>query len=223
MKNLYFLLVMFFFSLQISAQELLKIEYLAWGNCCIKDHNSASSCKNTMGEVLTELQLSNGEFLFFHHTHGGHAMGWTKQKEPYMRKYLKTNFWQAKKNLSKDKYVVYHVGDCYWLEPIVYKGTLIIKEAKVREIKKEYKGSLNGDFSYDSFWLGLTGGGGGRGKISGSMSGGTKTVVNIIFENGTYASIDASDDPIWLETKKGMKVKHYKVRDTKLYKLCFID
>jgi len=172
-----------------------------------------------------QVLLSNGHYLYRKgnhlHLYGAMALppsiSWLNSKGK-----IKTNLSDFR-DVPKDKAFIYHVGQTYWVETISYKGTLTIKSVKVHEVKRETSASLNGDFSHDGFLALFKGTGGGygnaNGKISGSMRGGTKTVVNLVFDNGTYASIEAADEPIWLDAEAGMKVKLYKLRDTKLYEL----
>lgn len=92
-----------------------------------------------------------------------------------------------------------------------------IKYAKIRQVSSEFNASLYGSFSYGTF-LSI---GGGRGNISGNASGGKRTLVNIVFTDNTSTSIEASEDPIWLEAAAGMKVEHYKCGTCNIYKLLF--
>lgn len=93
----------------------------------------------------------------------------------------------------------------------------IIKYAKIHQVSKDFNASLYGSFSYGTF-LSI---GGGSGSISGNASGGKRTLVNIVFTDNTSTSIEASEDPIWLEAAAGMKVEHYKCGTCNIYKLLF--
>ena len=211
MKKLLFLLAMLLLPLVVSAQEFLKIEVAEFEFVCTDDSWFFHKCDKGF-RCPTEIILSNGEKL---RRFKGHH-----NRESYQKwfdshgKICKTDVFNLKEDFSKDKTFIYHTGNVYLLASMNYERTYTIKEITVREVKRENEASLNGNFSLTSFFFLHS-----KGKISGSMRGGTKSVVNVFFENGGYASIDASDDPIWLEAKAGMKVKLYILRDTKLYEL----
>jgi len=222
MKKLLFLLVMLLLPLGVSAQEFLRIEDVEYDNVCSSQNGGFFSPHRHKWDrrMPKKLLLSDGHYLKRggNHLYFDGGIYWMKDHCCEIKTNL-PNF----REVSKDKDFIYHVGKLYLVETITYKGTLTIKSATVHEVKTETSAALNGDFSYNgflAFWKGIGGGiGKARGKISGSMRGGQKTVVNLIFDNGTYASIEASDEPIWLEAKTGMKVKLYKLRDAKLYEL----
>ena len=229
MEKLLFLLVMLLLPFGVSAQEFLKIEDVDYDKICSVKHTNEAFRRSQPHKwdlrTPKKVLLSNGLYLSRWGTHLYSYIEWLEKRVYWTDnddEYIKTNLSDFR-DVPKDKCFIYHIGKTYWVETISYKGTLTIKSVKVREVKRETSASLNGDFSYDSFFALFegTGGGGGsaNGKISGSMRGGTKTVVNLIFDNGTYASIEASDEPIWLEAEAGMKVKLYKLRNTKLYEL----
>lgn len=92
-----------------------------------------------------------------------------------------------------------------------------IKYAKIRQVSSEFIASLSGCFSYQTF-LSV---GAGKARVNGKSSGGTKTVVNIVFTDNSYACIEASDDPIWLEAAPDMMVEYYKCGTYNIYKLLF--
>ncbi len=93
----------------------------------------------------------------------------------------------------------------------------IIKYAKIRQVSDEFNASLYGCFGYNSF-LSISKG---IGRVKGEASGGKRTVVNVVFTDNSSTSIEASEDPIWLEAKANMKVEHYKCGTYNIYKLLF--
>ncbi len=93
----------------------------------------------------------------------------------------------------------------------------IIKYAKIHQVSEDFNASLYGSFSYTSF-LSISKA---IGRAKGEASGGKKTIVNVVFTDNTSASIEASEDPIWLEAAAGMKVEHYKCGTCNIYKLLF--
>ena len=200
MKKLFFILIAMLIAFQATSQEFIKIEW------CRLDKNNHWI-----------MHFADGSEIYYYYDDGYHRFCNGKHYR------VTTNFkWHESYNPKNG--VIWHSGNTYTYEPIVYRDTYTIKKAVTREVNVETQANINGTFSYNSFFAFVTvlgGGGGGKakGSISGSMRGGTKTVVNIFFGEGKYASIVAADDPIWLEAKPGMKVKHYTVRDTNLYEL----
>lgn len=110
--------------------------------------------------------------------------------------------------------LVYKSGNNYEVINLQKTGTLIIKKVATHQVSSDFNASLKGDFSYHSFIVGN-----GSGSIRGSASGGTRTIVNVFFDNGTSATIEASKDPIWLDAEAGMKVEHHVYKDMNIYKL----
>jgi len=97
-------------------------------------------------------------------------------------------------------------------------ATYTIKKVSVHEVTSEFTASMNGDFSYK--WANfIINKGEAKGSISGSAKGGMRTIVNIFFDNGKYATIEASSDPIWLDAEPGMQVEHYRIGDKNFYNL----
>ena len=93
-------------------------------------------------------------------------------------------------------------------------GTYTIKKVSVHDVNSEFTASMKADFSYRSFLYRRA-----SGSASGSAKGGTRTIVNIFFENGKKATIEASSDPIWLDAEPGMQVEHYRIGDKNFYNL----
>ena len=200
MKKLFFILVAMFVAFQATSQEFLTVEH-SW----IDKHGYPG------------VRLSNGVEVF--HL-GGDSKGsfYSSSRKETCR----TNF--KKRTKYPKGAIIYHQGTIYEFEKIIPRGTYTITKVSTREINVETQAHINGAFSYNSFlaFISAFGGGGGgkaKGSFSGSMQGGTKTVVNVFFGDGKYASITAAEDPIWLEAKPGMKIEHYTVRDVNLYKL----
>ena len=110
--------------------------------------------------------------------------------------------------------LVYKSGNNYELVNLQKRGVLTIKKVSTHQVSSEFNASLNGDFSYRSFIVGR-----GSGSLRGSASGGTRTIVNVFFDNGTSATIEASKDPIWLDAEAGMKVEHSTYKSINIYKL----
>ena len=98
-------------------------------------------------------------------------------------------------------------------------GTYTIKKVSVHEVTSEFTASMNGDYSYKWAHVLIAGGGKAKGSVSGSAKGGPRTIVNIFFENGKKATIEASEDPIWLDAEPGMQAEHYQLGDKNFYNL----
>lgn len=112
--------------------------------------------------------------------------------------------------------LVYKSGKSYDIVDLQNMGTLTIKKVTVHQVSSEFSASIKGDFSYHSFIIGN-----GSGNIRGSATGGRRTIVNVFFDNGMAATIEASSEPLWLDAEPGMKVEHYRYRDINVYKLQF--
>ncbi len=110
--------------------------------------------------------------------------------------------------------LVYKSGMTYDLVNLQKRGILTIKKISSHQVSSEFSASIKGDFSYHSFIIGN-----GSGSIRGSASGGTRTIVNVFFDDGTYATIEASKDPIWLDAEPGMNVEYSTYKDMNIYKL----
>jgi len=206
MKKLLFFLAVFVFSVNAEAQlkpqtEIVTIEQVSW----------------TAGENLFTgkpfytggtMRLSDGDVLFFY----PNGKVWNRHKQQLIQGDLKIGgHYQIGTYIEK-------CGDEYNIVSLLKVSDKKIRYVKIREVSAEFSGSINGVWSYGSF-LGLIGRG--RGYISNEISGGKKTVVNVVFTDGIAVSIDASEDPIWLEAAVGMTAEHYTLGHKDIYKLCF--
>lgn len=91
-----------------------------------------------------------------------------------------------------------------------------IKEAKIYQVTAENKSSMYGAFSYSGYLHKEA-----KGEIKANSSGGPRTIINVIFTDNTFVSLDVADDPIWFEAKKGMNVEIYECNNATFYKLLF--
>ncbi len=194
MKKIAILIVVLFTALQASAQ-LVSIEAVQW-------ETTRHTCEGTVF-------LSNGENLIV-------ARVFEQLKA------CKENGEKVSTNISPGvSYpkgtLVQKTGCVYTLVRLHKIADKVIKYASTREVSSAFSGEMSGSFSYGSF-LAI---GGGSGSISGQFSGGTKTVVNVVFTDNSSCSIDVSADPLWLEAQKGMNVEHYRAGTYNVYKLCF--
>ena len=173
----------------------------------------------TVEKVYTEfenkhLMLSNGDVIYYGSGGGEYARRVTAEK--WVDDRIKIDF-NGIKEIGKGTYV-YHSGDYYSVEKIEIVGVKTIKLVTVGPVETGIDGSIKGAFSYNDFIIETA-----RGSFKGSVKGGRKDVVNVIFTDGTAISLDLSSDPLWREAKDGMKVSVYKIRRTYLYKPRFSE
>lgn len=126
----------------------------------------------------------------------------------------------------------YTPGTLFYLDDNIFEvvekrkvGVYTIARVTTRNVSAQLAAQLNGNITFGSFGalfrgIGL-GAGAGSGSIQGSAAGGTETIVNVIFTNRKAVSIKASDNPLWLEAKPGMKVIQYKMRHLDVYEVVF--
>ena len=126
----------------------------------------------------------------------------------------------------------YAPGTLFYLDDNIFEvveqrkvGVYTIARVATRNVSAQLAAQLNGNITFGSFGalfrgIGL-GAGAGSGSIQGSAAGGTETIVNVIFTNRKAVSIKASDNPLWLEAKPGMKVIQYKMRHLDVYEVVF--
>ena len=98
-------------------------------------------------------------------------------------------------------------------------GVYTIQMASVHEVNSDFSANMNVDFSYKLAFVVLAGGGKATSQAIGSAKGGSRTIVNIFFDNGKKITIEASTDPIWLDAEPGMQVEHYRIGSKDYYNL----
>lgn len=130
------------------------------------------------------------------------------------RKSVRLNF-NGNKVYPKGTMLEKH-GNYYELVTRRKVGYKEIKRVRVHEVFSEFKASLNGGFTYNSFLWSR-----GKGSINGNASGGSRTIINVIFTDNTSVTVNAADDPIWLDAEPGMTVAHYKYNSNDVYELQF--
>ena len=217
MKKFIISLIALIFSLEVGAQEFLTVEDVAYVNCCAKtgDHWRWSCNEKPFAKVILSdgtVVAPNNEILY----------GYTAKSPGEKSRSIKTNLTDGRRLKQGD--LIYHTGDYYWHETKKFQKQVVIKNVVIREIKGAYSGSINGSFGYNSFFAFvslLAGGGGGKakGSASGSFQGGTYTVANVTFTDGSHASILVTEDGFWYEAKPGMKVNVSKLRKATIYEL----
>lgn len=111
--------------------------------------------------------------------------------------------------------LVQKTGKLYKLVDLKKVGVYTIDRVRTHTVTAEQAESMAGDFSYRGIFTYRRA----EGKIKSSVSGGSRTIVNVYFTNGQYATIEASNDPIWLDAEKGMQVEHYQWSNVNVYKI----
>ena len=221
MKKLFFILVAMFVAFQATSQEFLKVEDVTYEKSCVVDHSKdglfswTPHNKKNFAVVI----LSDGTVLA---PYDNIRVGYTAKSPREKSRDIKTNLTDGRRLKQGD--FIYHTGDYYWHETKKFQKQVIIKPATIREVNGAYNGSISGSFGYNSFFafVSLLGGGGGgkaKGSLSGSLQGGTYTVANVTFTDGSHASILVTQDGFWYEAKPGMKVNVSKLRDATIYEL----
>ena len=218
MKKFMILLIALIFSLEIGAQEFLKVENVVYCKCCaVKETHF--KCKKE--KLFAQVILSDGTTLYPGGIHV-HWVGYEAKSPGGKTREITTNLTDGRRLKRGD--LIYHTGNYYWHETKKFQKQVVIKTAVVREINGAYSGSISGSFGYNSFFafVSLLGGGGGgkaKGSISGNFQGGAYTVANVTFTDGSHASILVTQDGFWYEAKPGMKVNVYRLRDATIYEL----
>jgi len=222
MKKILFILIAMLVAFQATSQEFLKVEDVTYKKSCVADHSKDGLFSSTPHNEknFAVVILSDGTVLAPWGSHIGY--GYTAKPPREKFRDIKTNLTDGRRLKQGD--LIYHTGDYYWHETKKFQKQVVIKNVVIREIKGAYSGSINGSFGYNSFFafVSLLGGGGGgkaKGSVSGSFQGGTYTVANVTFTDGSHASILVTQDGFWYEAKPGMKVNISKLRDATIYEL----
>ena len=211
MKRFIIIAMMLFMATNVFAQEIVEVVNVNW-NTKSKAYQQAYT-----GSQVT---LSNGDILEYCAYETGALLpkanpgyrGWILlDKDGYHGK--KVNFsTRIGYNIRGAKYQKY--GNTYTPFHPERVGIYTIKKVSIHDVNSEFTASMNADFSYRGFFYRRA-----SGSASGSAKGGTRTIVNIFFENGKKATIEASSDPIWLDAEPGMQVEHYQVGNQNYYNL----
>ena len=191
-----------------SAQEFLRVEDVTY-------------CEERVAILRTEtvsvpqITLSNGTTI----------VGYRSGEDFYVDQFdgnlvrIRTNIRNKPQLNVKRGDLFFHTGNYYWKESKKLQKQLEIEKIVIREINGAYGGTIRGNFGYNSFFTIVGGGGDAKGSLSGSFKGGTYTVANVTFTDGSHASILVTQDEFWLEAEPGMKVNVFTLRDTKIYEL----
>ena len=190
MKKFFIFVFCSLFAVCVSAQEILRII-----RCDVSVYNHDRSV----------VYLSNGDIL---------SWAWTATwKLIHPDEYTVTSDLKQGYNYPEGT-LVQKTGKLYKLIDLKKVGVYTIERVRTHTVTAEQAENMAGDFSYRRLLYARA-----NGKIRSSASGGSRTIVNVYFTNGQYATIEASDDPIWLDAEKGMQVEHYQWSNVNVYKI----
>ena len=101
----------------------------------------------------------------------------------------------------------YKAGDSYHITKLKQLSDLTICDISQHEVSSDC--DISCDVSYTAF----------NKRSNNNICCSKHIIINILFNDGTRASISASDDPVWLDAKVGMKVQHYTFKAMNVYSL----
>lgn len=214
MKKFIMIAITLFMATSVFAQEIVEVVGVKWDT---RDKGALYGPYDG-----SYIYLSNGQYLMYvlrkklvgDYTRN-YWLLYTKGESGFERVDFPVTL--GDKNLVGQKFE--KKGDTFFTRISQQKvGIYTIKKVSIHEVTSEFTASMNGDFSYKWAHF-IINKGKAEGSISGSAKGGTRTIVNIFFENGKKATIEASSDPIWLDAEPGMQVEHYRFGDKNFYNL----
>ncbi len=147
------------------------------------------------------ISLSNGEVLYY----GGFWITMWRRLADDSKVII--NFGSHGLKGYPEGTLVYKAGDSYQIVKLKQLADLTISDISQHEVSSDC--DISCDFSYTSF---------NKGSIN-NICCSKHIIINILFNDGTRASVSASDDPVWLDAKVGMKVQHYTFKAINVYNL----
>ncbi len=147
------------------------------------------------------ISLSNGEVLYC----GG--LGITKWRRLADDSRVIIDFGSRDPNEYPEGTLVYKAGDSYQIVKLKQLADLTISDISQHEVSSDC--DISCDFTYSSF----------NKRSINNICCSKHIIINILFNDGTRASVSASDDPVWLDAKVGMKVQHYTFKAMNVYSL----
>ena len=211
MKRLIIIAVTLFMATNVFAQEILEVVKVQWENPNGVWYGTSLEYNNS------KIWFSDGTHLIYRNNKRNSNKGWIYMTPDYSCSYMVSFPVTFGSNIKGNKYQKH--GNTYTRVSLQKVGTYTIKKVSVHEVTSEFTASMSGDYSYKWAHVLIAGGGKAKGSISGSAKGGTRTIVNIFFENGKKVTIEASQDPIWLDAEPGMQVEHYRIGTNNFYNL----
>ena len=152
------------------------------------------------------IAFSNGDVLYYCYWYGRYRR---LSNKSFVATNLKKCLCPNGKPTYPDDTLIYHVGDIYEVVELNKKDNLTIVKVSKHEIPSDADGILC-DFSYSAINKGLS---------NGSVSSTKSIIVNLYFNDGSRASINATSDPIWLDAEAGMQVEHFTFKSLNFYNL----
>ena len=198
--------MMLFMATNVFAQEILEVVEVQWKNPngvwygASLEYNHSTIC------------FSDGSWMYYQNDRTISNKGWVHISSDSRCRCMVSFPVTLGSNIKGNKYQKH--GNTFTRVSLQKVGTYTIKKVSVHDVNSEFTASMKADFSYRSFLYRRA-----SGSASGSAKGGTRTIVNIFFENGKKATIEASEDPIWLDAEPGMQVEHYRIGDKNFYNL----
>ena len=189
MKKFIILIFCSLWTICVSAQEIVSIV-----RCDVIEPGKRSKVYLSNGDILSWAWLAEWDLIY--------------PDEYTVNSDLKQGYYYPEGTL------VQKTGKLYKLVNLKKVGTYTIERVRTHTVTAEQAETMAGDFSYRRLLHGRA-----DGKIRSSASGGSRTIVNVYFTNGEYATIEASTDPIWLDAEKGMQVEHYQWSNVNVYKI----
>ena len=211
MKKLIIIAVTLFMATNVFAQEILEVVKVQWENPngvwlgASLEYNHSKIC------------FSDGSCMYYQNDRTISNKGWLYIASDNSYRCMVSFPVTLGSNIKGNKYQKH--GNTFTRVSLQKVGTYTIKKVSVHEVTSEFTASMSGDYSYKWAYVIIAGGGKAKGSISGSAKGGPRTIVNIFFENGKKVTIEASEDPIWLDAEPGMQVEHYRIGDKNFYNL----
>ena len=211
MKKCIIIAMMLFMATNVFAQEILEVVKVQWENPngvwlgASLEYNHSIIC------------FSDGSWMYYQNDRTISNKGWVYIASDDRHRCMVNFPVTLGSNIKGNKYQKH--GNTFTRVSWQKVGTYTIKKVSVHEVTSEFAASMSGDYSYKWAHVLIAGGGKAKGSISGSARGGTRTIVNIFFENGKKVTIEASQDPIWLDAEPGMQVEHYRIGTKNFYNL----
>ncbi len=206
MKKCIIIAMMLFMATNVFAQEILEVVKVQWENPngvwmgASLEYNHSKIC------------FSDGSCMYYQNDRTISNKGWLYIASDNSYRCMVNFPVTLGSNIKGNKYQKH--GNTFTRVSLQKVGTYTIKKVSVHEVTSEFTASMNADFSYRGFFYRRA-----NGSASGSAKGGPRTIVNIFFENGKKATIEASSDPIWLDAEPGMQVEHYRIGTKNFYNL----
>ncbi len=206
MKKLIIIAVTLFMATNVFAQEILEVVKVQWEN------PNGVWYGGSLEYNHSKIWFSDGSWMYYQNDRTNSNKGWLYIASDSSYRCMVSFPVTLGSNIKGNKYQKH--GNTFTRVSLQKVGTYTIKKVSIHDVNSEFTASMKADFSYRSFLYRRA-----SGSASGSAKGGTRTIVNIFFENGKKVTLEASEDPIWLDAEPGMQVEHYRIGDKNFYNL----